>query len=197
MKTIGITGGIGSGKSTVARMLKVMGFPVYISDTEASRLMDTHAGIRQEICRQFGRTIYSPQGKLDRAALAGIIFRNPDSLAAVNRIVHPRVMEDFRQWSLAQHGELLFFESAILFECGLDRFFDAVICVTAPETLRMQRVGERDGASPKQFRARQRNQTDDSAKCAQSDFVIYNDNRHMLTEQLSEILPRLHTFRRI
>lgn len=191
MKAIGLTGGIGSGKSTVARILKQMGFSVYIADCEASRLMHTHPEIRKEIIAHFGEIVYDSQGNINRPILAKLVFNNPDHLATINHIVHPRVMEDFRQWSNQQSNDLVFFESAILFEAGLNATFQTIICVTAPEAERLARVVNRDRTTPEQVRARIQNQLDDSAKCQQSDFIIRNDDQHMVIEQILEMIDTI------
>lgn len=191
MKAIGLTGGIGSGKSTVARILRQMGYPVYIADKEASRLMNTHPEIQKELQQRFGPAIYTAQGAIDKPKMAQLVFNDAQALADLNRIVHPRVMEDFRQWSLQQNSLLVFFESAILFEAGLDRFFHSVICVSAPESLRISRVVERDRTTSDKVEERIRNQSDEALKCQKADFVIYNDRNHMILEQLLETLQKL------
>ncbi len=192
MKAIGLTGGIGSGKSTVARILKHMGYPVYIADKEASHLMNTHPEIRKELKKQFGTTIYTPQEQIDKPRLAHLIFNDTRALSTINGIVHPKVMQDFRQWSLQQNNKLVFFESAILFEAGLGTFFNSVICVTAPESLRISRVVNRDRTTPGQVKERIRNQLDNTFKCRQADFIIHNDRIHLILEQLMKILPQLN-----
>ena len=192
MKAIGLTGGIGAGKSTVARMLRHMGYPVYIADKEAARLMDTHPEIRNELQKRFGAIAYTIQGTIDRQNLARLVFNDTEALADLNRIVHPRVMQDFRQWNRKQDNTLVFFESAILFEAGLDTFFHAVICVTAPESIRISRVVDRDETTPDQIKKRIRNQADDNLKCQKASFIIHNDRNHLLLDQLSDILQQLH-----
>ncbi|MDE7374693.1 MAG: dephospho-CoA kinase [Odoribacter sp.] len=191
MKTIGLTGGIGSGKSTVARMLRQMGYPVYIADKEASRLMNTHPEIRKELQQRFGAATYTARGTVDKPKMAQLVFNATQALADLNRIVHPRVMEDFRQWSQQQNSILVFFESAILFEAGLDRFFQSVICVSAPESLRISRVVERDRTTSDKVEERLRNQSDETLKCQKADFVIHNDRNRMILEQLLNILQKL------
>lgn len=191
MQTIGLTGGIGSGKSTIARILKQMGYPVYIADTEASRLMNNHPGIRADILARFGDTIYVDHLFLNKPLLAQIIFEDSQALEDINRIVHPRVMEDFQHWSEQQKSDLVFFESAILFETGLNTFFRHVICVTASEETRLARVMSRDNTTPEKVKERIRNQMQETEKCSQSDFIIYNDNNHMVLEQVLEIVQKL------
>lgn len=190
---IGLTGGIGSGKSTVARILHHLGYPVYISDRKASRLMNTHPTIRTSLIKRFGNEVYTPEGKINKPFLAPLIFNHPEVLKEINQIVHPRVMEDFQQWSLQQHHSCVFFESAILFEAGLADYFQSVICVTAPENIRLDRVIARDGIAPEQVKERMRNQLNDQLKCEQADFIIHNDFKHQVMEQLFLILEKIKT----
>lgn len=192
MQTIGLTGGIGSGKSTIARILKQLGYAVYIADTEASRLINTHPLIRQALIQHFGTAIYHNNCTLNKPLLAGIIFDNPQALQTVNQIVHPRVMDDFRNWSRKQTTNPVFFESAILFESGLNFFFQSVVCVTAPEETRIQRVVKRDQTTPQKVKERIRNQSDDTEKCRRADFIIYNDEEHKVIEQVLCLLKKLN-----
>lgn len=191
MKAIGLTGGIGSGKSTIACILKHLGYPVYIADTEASRLMNCHPDIRQELIKRFGPATYTDNQNLNKPFLAKTIFEDTHALADINRIVHPRVMADFKEWCSKQTAALGFFESAILFEAGLNEFFPYIICVTAPAEVRLQRVIARDHTTADKVKERIRNQMDDSDKCRRSDFIIYNDDEHMVMPQVIEILERL------
>lgn len=190
--SIGLTGGIGSGKSTVAGILKHMGYAVYIADTEASRLINRSVEIRNELTSLFGADLYTPQGVLDKKILADIIFKNPQALSQVNRIVHPRVISDFRHWRKQQNSNLVFFESAILFEAGLTRYFDFIICVTAPQAIRLKRVVLRDATNEDKVKERMQNQADDAEKCRNSDFIIYNDEEHMVVQQVLDILNKLN-----
>lgn len=190
MQTIGITGGIGSGKSIIAQILKRLGYPVYVADTEASRLMDEDPHIRLELTKLYGEDIY--QGlALNKARLAGTIFQDREALQKVNQLVHPRVLEDFHCWCHHQITPLVFFESAILYEAKIDRFFDIVICVTAPEEVRIDRVSNRDHTTVEKVRERIQNQLDERKKSRQADFVIHNDNRQMVLEQILETLKKI------
>lgn len=194
MKTVGLTGGIGSGKSTVARILVQLGYAVYIADTEARRLINTDSAIRQKFIRHFGKDIYTSNGTVDKVRMATLIFNQPAALNTVNKIVHPRVMEDFQAWSHQQKSELVFFESAILFESGLNVFFPAVICVTAPLDIRIQRVVKRDLTTPAKVLERIRNQADDTIVCGKADFIIFNDEHHLLIRQVMEITEKLKEY---
>lgn len=193
MKKIGLTGGIGSGKSTIAQVIKHIGYPVYIADKEAARLMDSHPDIRKDITERLGANCYTSEGHINKPVLAQIIFENKEALEEVNRIVHPRVMEAFEQWAAMQSTSLVFCETAILYESGLERYFDAVICVTAPEEVRVRRVMERDHCELKDVMARVRNQMDEDEKCQRANFVIYNDGEHMAVPQVLDVLHKLQT----
>ena len=193
MKKIGLTGGIGSGKSTIAQAIKHIGYPVYIADKEAARLMDSHPDIRKDITERLGANCYTSEGHINKPVLAQIIFENKEALEEVNRIVHPRVMEAFEQWAAMQSASLVFCETAILYESGLERYFDAVICVTAPEEVRVRRVMERDHCELKDVMARVRNQMDEDEKCQRANFVIYNDGEHMAVPQVLDVLHKLQT----
>ena len=145
MMKVGITGGIGSGKSTVCRLFAARGVAVYDSDAAAKRLM---AGpLRGAVEARFGAQAYR-DGVLDRRYLAGIVFRDREALQALDAIVHPAVMRDFEAWAEAQQGDYVVLESAILFEAGLEKSVDRTVAVLAPEGLRIQRTRRRDGAAP-------------------------------------------------
>lgn len=191
MIIVGLTGGIGAGKSTVARMLQAMGFAVYVADREASRLMEEHEGIRRDIIARFGEKTYA-DGKLHKEMLRGVVFDDRQALANLNRIVHPRVMEDFAAWCGRQRGEMAFFESAILYELGLDKHFNRVVCVTAPVEVRMARVMRRDGTGRKQVESRMRNQAEEEEKCRRADYVICNDGRQMVTRQVLDMVKVIY-----
>lgn len=192
MKTIGLTGGIGSGKSTVAQIFKCMGYPVYIADTEASHLINTSSEIRKEITDRFGEAIYS-NDHLNKAELAKIIFEDKKALQDINSIVHPRVMEDFKRWCKKQESPIVLFESAILYETGLNKWFGHIICVTAPEDVRIQRVISRDHTTADKIRDRIQNQMKDSEKIGQADFVVNNDGMEALLPQVTKIIQQLNS----
>ena len=124
MLKIGLTGGIGSGKSTIAKIIETLGYPVYISDSKASELINRDEEIKRHLTELFGKDIYQPDGNLDKKRLATIIFNDKEAIKQVNGIVHPAVTRDFMEWCSAQRRPLLFFESAILFEAKLENLFD-------------------------------------------------------------------------
>jgi len=177
MRTLGITGGIGSGKSTVCRLFEDLGARVFVADDVAKRLMQDDPEVRREIVDAFGPASYDADGRLDREYLAQQVFGDDEKVDQINAIVHPRVFDAFRQAAreAAQEGvELLVHEAALIFEAGGDRHLDAVAVVDAPEDVRVRRVVERDGVAPEQVRARMRHQLPPEELRRRADFVIDN-----------------------
>jgi dephospho-CoA kinase len=189
---IGITGGIGSGKTTLSKKLRAEGYAVYDSDAEARRLQNEHPLIRKELIQLFGEDIYTNQ-LLNRSALAKIVFGKPELLSKLNSIVHPFVKEDFNLWIKKHAAEkLLFKESALLFETGFSNFVDKVILMVASEEVRIARVIKRDGATPEQVRLRMKNQMTDDMKIPKADFIIYTDDNMPLEDKMRRILVELN-----
>ncbi|PNE24510.1 dephospho-CoA kinase [Tannerella sp. oral taxon 808] len=185
MITIGITGGMGSGKSIVAALLTVYGIPVYNADSESKRLLLTSPTIRRGLTDLLGADIYSPDGTtLRRAHMASLIFADPNLLARVNAIIHPEVGRDFDAWRARLTTSVCAMESAILFESGFDRRADLRLMVYAPEAIRLQRVMARDNATEAAARQRMQRQWPDGRKIALSDAVITNDGRAALIPQV-------------
>lgn len=173
MKIIGLTGGIGSGKTTVARMFEELGVPVYYADDEAKKLNDTSETIKTGLTNLLGNELYK-EGKLDRKKLAEIIFSDKKILEKVNQIIHPEVASHFKEWVSRQKSPYVLKEAAILFESGSYQFCDAVILVTAPEEERILRVMQRDNVTREQVMARMRNQWPEEQKKALADYIIEN-----------------------
>ena len=185
MITIGITGGMGSGKSIVAALLTVYGIPVYDADSESKRLLLTSPTIRRGLIDLLGADIYSPDGTtLRRARMASLIFADPNLLARVNAIIHPEVGRDFDAWRARLTTSVCAMESAILFESGFDRRANLRLMVYAPEAIRLQRVMARDNATEAAARQRMQRQWPDERKIALSDAVITNDGRAALIPQV-------------
>ncbi|NBC17893.1 MAG: dephospho-CoA kinase [Bacteroidetes bacterium] len=177
MKTLGVTGGIGSGKSTVCRLFEDLGARVFVADDVAKQLMQQDPAVRRAIVDAFGPASYDEAGRLDRAYLAQQVFSDEENVARINAIVHPRVFDAFREEArrAEQEGvELLVHEAALIFEAGGDRHLDAVAVVDAPEDVRVRRVVERDGVAPEQVRARMRHQLPPEELRRRADFVIDN-----------------------
>ena len=186
MMKVGITGGIGSGKSTVCRLFAARGVAVYDSDTEARRLMTGFAELRQAIAARFGADIYR-DGALDRARLAGMVFSDGAALADLNALVHPAVEADFAAWAERQAGDYVILESAILFEAGLRGAVDRTVAVLAPLELRIERTCRRDGCDAEAVRRRIAAQADDDTLCAAADFTLVN----ILEEELEPAVAAL------
>lgn len=176
--TLGVTGGIGSGKTTVCNILKEFGAWVFSADDEARRIMVEHAGVRQEITSAFGDASYNADGSLNRQYLAQQIFGDESKVSRINQIVHPRVFEAFRErrsQAINAGVNLLVHEAALTFESGGYKHLDAVAVIFAPETRRIDRVQERDGASEEQIRKRMHHQIPVDEAISRADYVIEND----------------------
>ena len=173
MMKVGITGGIGSGKSTVCRRFAQKGIAVYDSDAAAKRLMQEDGALRRQLAGRFGEGTFR-NGVLDRAYLAGIVFADPQALADLNALVHPVVMRDFDAWAARQEGSYVILESAILFEAGLEGCVDKTVAVLAPRELRIERTCRRDGCGADQVVRRIAAQLDDDALSARADYVVVN-----------------------
>ena len=173
MMKVGITGGIGSGKSTVCRLFAQKGIAVYDSDAAAKRLMQEDGALRRQLAGRFGEGTFR-DGVLDRAYLAGIVFADPQALADLNALVHPVVMRDFDAWAARQEGSYVILESAILFDAGLEGCVDKTVAVLAPRELRIERTCRRDGCGADQVVRRIAAQLDDDALSARADYVVVN-----------------------
>jgi len=172
---IGITGGIGSGKTTLSDLLRSNGYPVYDTDKEARRLQNENAALIDQTKALFGADIYK-DGELDRATVASMVFRQPELLKQLSALVHPVVKEDFKEWASSFNSTgLIFIESAVLFEGKFNLLTDKVILVTAAEDVRINRVMKRDGLTKEQVVSRIKNQIPDAIKAQKSDLVIYTD----------------------
>jgi dephospho-CoA kinase len=185
---VGITGGIGSGKTTVCQIFETLGIPVYYADQRAKWLMVHDPALVAGIKQLLGDKAYLPDGSLDRAYIAQRVFNATDLLQQLNQLVHPAVAEDGERWHCAQTGvPYTLKEAALLFESGTYQAMDKMITVFAPEEMRLQRVLARDGGEPDAVRARMKNQMPDEEKMRRADFVIYNDGRRSLVQQVLEI----------
>lgn len=193
MKRVGLTGGIGSGKTTVARIFQSLGIPIYFADDRGKYLLDHDIELMVAVTAAFGSAIY-PDGKLDRKALGAIVFQDPARLKELNALVHPAVRRDYRAWCEATATEDIPFtikEAAILFETGGYKEMDVTIVVSAPEELRIARVMDRDGVEEREVRARMDQQWPEGDKVLLADYVIVNDGEHSLIEQVVELYREL------
>ena len=188
---IGITGGIGSGKSTIANIFKRIGYPTYISDKKSTYLINTDTTIKKELILTFGKNTYNSENRINTAYISKIVFSQKTALEKINKIVHPRVLKDFNHYCSLSNKNIIFLESAILFEIGWEKYFDYTICVTASEELRIQRACIRDNKKADEIKKRIANQLPDSEKIKKSDFTIYNDNNSHILEQIYLILKKI------
>ena len=184
----GITGGIGSGKSTVAGLFRILGIPVYDADSRAKWLMAHDAALKRALRAAFGEQTFSSTGELDRKYLARVVFKDPEKLKQLNALVHPAVARDAIAWHERQ-GQVPYTlkEAALLYESGSFRDLDFVIVVTAPEETRIERVMRRDGLDRGAVEVRIQNQWPEDQKAARADFVIHNDGRQSLIAQVMAI----------
>ena len=190
MLKIGITGGIGSGKSTVAKIFEVLGTPVYYADDAAKKMMNEDGELKEKIQQQFGDDVYK-DGKLDRKKLAGIVFNAPEKLNQLNALVHPATIKDAERWMQRQVAAYTIKEAALIFESGAQEHLDLVIGITAPAPLRIQRTMQRDGITREEVIARMDKQMDEEIKMKLCDFVLKNDEQEMLLPQVLELHCKL------
>lgn len=190
MILVGLTGGIGSGKSTIAKMFINLGVPVYFSDDHAKRLMITSKSVKSKLINEFGKDAYL-NGKLNRSYIANIVFNDKEKLKAINAIVHPAVGNSFKRWTRKQQSDYVVQENAILFESGSYKKFDVLITVTAPKQLRVSRVVVRDKVSKEQVLERMNNQLPDKEKMEKSDFVIKNIDLAQTKKQVLNIHQKI------
>jgi dephospho-CoA kinase len=191
MKTVGITGGIGSGKSTVCRCFEILDIPVFYADDQAKTIINTDASVIKAIKLLLGDNIYDTSG-LKRSQVAAIVFDQPDKLAALNAIVHPAVDRRFNQWkSIHANAPYVIKEAAILFESGMYLSLDYMVTVTAPLEMRIARVMKRDGVSRDQVLKRIDNQWDDQRKIELSQFTIHCNEESMVLPQLLNLHYKL------
>lgn len=173
-KIVGLTGGIGSGKTTVAGFFRDFGVPVYIADSESRKIMETSTEVRKGIVALLGEKAYNKDKHPDRAYISSKVFKDEKLLEALNQIIHPKVRADFEAWAKKQESAYVLYEAAILFESGGNKACDYTILVTAPEETRIKRVVERDQTTPEKVKARMRNQWPEEKKRKLADFIIEN-----------------------
>ncbi|MEO1030680.1 MAG: dephospho-CoA kinase [Bacteroidota bacterium] len=186
MIVVGLTGGIGSGKTTVAKCFESFGIPVYIADTEAKALMNRSKVIKRKLIQLFGPSAYV-NGLLNREYLASKIFNDKTLLSEMNAIVHPKVASHFKRWLKKQDAPYVIKEAAIIFENNLEYQYHYIITVIADEALRIERVMKRDGVSAEKVKAIMQNQLSDKEKIKKSDFVIENNDLDISKKQTQNI----------
>ena len=190
MYKVGLTGGIGSGKSKVAEFLRDREVAIYDSDSRAKELMMSNEALREALIAEFGQECYTADG-INRAWLAQRVFNNEAELARLNAIVHPAVMRDFAEWAEVQEGNYVVLESAILLEAGLENHVDVVVAVMAPKELRLERAMLRDGAKREQIEERMRNQMSDEERTDRAKYAIVNIDLEELEEDVEQLHRRL------
>lgn len=173
MKIVGLTGGIGSGKTTIAKFFEKLGIPVYFSDDEAKMIMTTSSIVKNKLIEEFGKESYINK-ELNRTYIANIVFNNREKLIKLNSIVHPEVKNHFKKWTELQNAPYIIQEHPLLFENKNQSDFDVIILVTAPLEIRLSRAAERDDSTIENVRSRINNQMDDQFKVENSNFIIQN-----------------------
>jgi dephospho-CoA kinase len=194
MIKVGITGGIGSGKTYICKLLELMNFSVFYSDAEAKKIQNTNAYVRSKLKELYGEEAYTEEG-LNRKFIAEIIFNNPTAKKQLEEIIHPKVAEAFATWCEEKAGtdeKIVFIESAILYESGFDKMVDKVIMVYADEDVRIERSMRRDGADRTAIEERIKNQGSDKEKCNKADFVLHNNPNDYINKQLLNIVKELY-----
>ena len=190
MLKIGLTGGIGSGKSTVAKVFEVLGIPVYYADDAAKRLMNEDEALKQQLIQRFGAETYV-DGKLNRQHIAALVFNNKEQLELLNSFVHPATIADAQQWFAKQTAPYVIKEAALLFESGTAEGLDKIIGVQAPETIRLKRVMDRDGVAAEEVKRRMNNQIEETIKMRLCDFIINNNEQQAVLPQVLQLHEQL------
>lgn len=183
---VGLTGGIGSGKTTVAKIFENLGVPVFNADTAGKTLMVQDEKIKQQVIELFGPQAYQ-DNRLQTAYIAGIVFQDKEKLAALNQLIHPATIRAAQDWMQLQTTPYAIKEAALIFEAGAEKELDAVIGVTAPLALRLERIMHRDQISQAQATARMKNQLAEEEKMKRCDYVIYNDEQNLLIPQVLSV----------
>lgn len=190
---LGVTGGIGSGKTSVCRVFNILGIPVFSADPEAREIMDNDKGIIRRINSIAGKDLYI-NGSLDRMELAALIFNDNTLLEKVNSLVHPVVFDHFKRWEMDQTAPYVIMEAAILFESGASKLVDRITTVVAPIEERVERVIHRNSLSREQILERMRNQMDDNSRIKLSDYVIHNSETDMIIPAILKIHEDILTY---
>jgi dephospho-CoA kinase len=187
---IGLTGGIGSGKTTVAHIFETLGIPVYYSDDAAKKIMNENVVLQQQIIQYFGEESYI-NGQLNRPYLAEVIFNNDEKRTLLNSLVHPLTIDDANNWMLQKNTPYAIKEAALIFETDVWKHLDKVIGISAPYELRLQRAMQRDNISREAVEARMAKQMNEEEKMKRCDYILYNDEQQLLIPQVIALHERL------
>ena len=187
---VGLTGGIGSGKTTVAKVFETLGVPVYYADEEAKKLMNEDENLKNKIIANFGEEVYE-NGLLKKEVLSGIVFKDADKLKLLNSLVHPATIAHAEAWHKQQTSAYVIKEAALLFESDAWKYIDYSIGVSSPESLRLQRSMQRDNQSTENIRARMQKQMNEAEKMKRCDFILINDEKQLLVPQILELHKKL------
>ncbi|MEO5983943.1 MAG: dephospho-CoA kinase [Ferruginibacter sp.] len=190
MLRIGLTGGIGSGKTTVAKIFEVLGIPVYSADEAARRLMNEPGPLKNQLIQSFGAEIYS-NNEINTRLLSEKVFNDPSQLALINSIVHPATISDAREWMNKQSTPYVIKEAAILFEAGANKDLDYIIGVSSPRLLRIERIKQRDNVPEEKILLKMSKQMNEAEKMKQCDFVLINDEKQLLIPQVLTLHKKL------
>ncbi|HET6227058.1 MAG TPA: dephospho-CoA kinase [Bacteroidia bacterium] len=192
MLKIGITGGIGSGKTTICKVFEVLGVPVYYADDASRQLLENDKDVQHKVIAAFGEHVLDETGRIARKKVAAVVFGNEEQLKKLNGIIHPAVALHFESW-LKQHQQYFYIlkEAAIMFESGAYLQLDKIITITAPEQLRIARVMKRDGTSKQEIERRMKAQLPEEERIKRSQFVIVNDEQELVIPQIMEVHRRL------
>ena len=186
MKRIGLTGNIGSGKTTLASCFEILGIAVFNADKQAKLLMNKDINLKQSLITEFGKEVYLDD-ELNRKYLSKLAFNDNLVLKRLNALVHPVVQDAFEKWSIQQSGVYVIKEAAILFESNIYQSLDAIICISCPEEIRLKRILNRDDLSEKDVRQRMSHQWAEEKKISLSDYVITNDNSSLVMPQILSV----------
>jgi len=192
MLKIGLTGGIGSGKSTVAQIFELLGIPVFYADDEAKKLVNENEELKENIIKNFGKEIYT-DGKLNRAHLASVVFNSPDKLKLLNSLIHPVTKREGEEWIIKQNSPYAIHEAALIFEANVNERLDYIIGVYAPQELRIERAMKRNNSTRQEILARINQQMNEDEKMKRCDFIISNDEKQSVIAQVLELHNKLLT----
>ena len=186
MLHIGLTGGIGSGKSTVAKVFETLGIPVYYADDAAKKLMNENEELKKQIIYHFGEESYT-NGQLNRSYIASVVFGSKEKIELLNSLVHPATIADSENWTKRQQSPYIIKEAALLFESASAQGLDYIIGVSTPKALRINRVMKRDNVSREEVIKRMENQINEEMKMKLCDFIIYNDEQQLMIPQAIQL----------